>query len=190
MTTLNRDTAVELLNKYVTTEHIITHSYAVEAVMSALAEIYEPENKNLWAVAGLLHDLDNDFVDWPNEKATHGPKSIELLKQENYGNEILYDAILAHNPATGKSRDRKIEKAIYAADPITGFIRATTLVYPDQKINKVKVKSIHKRMKDSRFAAGADREAMRSIETLGMDFKEFSKIALEAMCEISDTLNL
>jgi predicted hydrolase (HD superfamily) len=45
-------------------------------------------------------------------------------------------------------------------------------------------------MKDSRFAAGADREAMRSIETLGMDFKEFSKLALNAMCEISDTLEL
>lgn len=190
MEEFSREKAVNLLNKYVTSEHIITHSYAVEAVMKALAKKYDPENEKLWAISGLLHDLDNNLVDWENDKSTHGPKSIEILKNENYGNEEMYNAILAHNKATGKTRDTTLEKAIYAADPITGFIRATTLVYPDKKINKVKVKSIHKRMKDKRFAAGADREAMRAIEEIGMDFKEFSKLALEAMCEISDTLGL
>jgi len=190
MNKLNRKEAIELLNKYVTSNHIVVHSYAVEAVMRSLAKVFEPEEENLWAISGLLHDLDNDLVDWENDKSTHGPKTIEVLKKENYGNEKLYDAILAHNPATGKSREEKIEKAIYAADPITGFIRATTLVYPDQKINKVKLSSIKKRMKDSRFAAGADRDAMKSIDSLDMSFKEFSKLSLDAMCEISDILDL
>ena len=55
---IDRATAVELLNKYVTTEHIRTHSFAVEAVMRALAKRLAPEDVDLWGVTGLLHDLD------------------------------------------------------------------------------------------------------------------------------------
>ena len=40
---IDRDEAVDLLNKYVITEHIKTHSYAVEAVMRAPAKRLAPE---------------------------------------------------------------------------------------------------------------------------------------------------
>ena len=45
---IDRDTAVALLNKYITTEHIKTHSFAVEAVMRALAKRLSPEDVDLW----------------------------------------------------------------------------------------------------------------------------------------------
>ena len=79
---------------------------------------------------------------------------------------------------------------MYAADPITGFINAIALVYPDKKIKSVKVKSIVKRMKETRFAAGANREAMKSIELLDISFEEFAELALNAMCEIDTVLEL
>ncbi len=190
MINFDREYADKLLNKYVTTPHIITHSYAVEAVMRKLAKILEPENEEMWAMAGLLHDLDNDLVDWKSDLSLHGPKTIELLKSENYGNEEMYQAILAHNPKNGSKILTTFDRAIYAADPITGFINAIAKVYPDKKVKGVKVKSVVKRMDEVRFAAGANREAMRSIEKLGISFDDFSKLALEAMCEISEILGI
>lgn len=45
-------------------------------------------------------------------------------------------------------------------------------------------------MKETRFAAGANREAMWSIEELGIDFPDFAELALNAMVEIADDLGL
>ena len=81
-----------------------------------------------------------------------------------------------------------MEKAIYAVDPITGFINAIALSYPDKKLTSVKTKSIIKRMKEKRFAANANREAMRAIELTGVPFDEFAETALSAMQNISDVL--
>lgn len=190
MTNLNRDQAIELLEKYVTTPHIKIHSLATEAVMRALAKKLAPQDEELWAMAGLLHDLDNDSCDWKNDMATHGPVTIEILKENNFGNEEMYNAILAHNPANGTKAKTTFEIAMYAGDPITGFINAITLVYPDKKIASVKVKSITKRMTETRFAAGANREAMKSIEKTGITFPEFAELSLNAMREISEELGL
>ena len=103
---------------------------------------------------------------------------------------MMYRAILAHNPLNGSKIETPFERAMYAADPITGFINAIALVYPDKKIKSVKTKSIIKRMKETRFAAGANRQAMKSIEKLGITFDEFAEIALNAMCEIDEKLEL
>ncbi len=102
----------------------------------------------------------------------------------------MYNAICAHNQGSGTEIKSKMDQAIYAADPITGFITAITLVYPDKKISSVKVKSITKRMKEKRFAAGANREAMKSIEKLGIEFPQFAELSLNSMEEISQVLGL
>lgn len=188
-----RDKAVEILNKYLESDHLIKHSYALEAVMRELGKKLEPGKEEEWAIAGLLHDLDADMLDYkedPEEAKLHGLKAVELLQNENFGNDYIYQAIKAHNESNGTERISNIDKAIYAADPITGFITAITLVYPDKKISSVKVKSITKRMKELRFAAGANREAMKSIEEIGIPFAEFAQISLEAMQNIGDTLGL
>lgn len=190
MGSLDRKKAVELLNQYVTTPHIITHSFAAESVMRALAKRLSPENEDLWAMAGLLHDLDNDSCDWKNDMASHGPVTIKILKEHDFGNEEMYSAILAHNPSNGTKAKTNFEIAMYAGDPITGFINAITLVYPDKKISSVKVKSIVKRMGETRFAAGANRTAMKAIEKTGIPFPEFAELSLKAMQEISEQLGL
>jgi len=187
---MDRAKAVEILNKHLNTEHLIKHSYAVESVMRALARRFEPEKEELWAITGLLHDLDADIVDYRNHPEKHGPTAVEILKGEGFGNEEMYHAICAHNKDSKVPIESKMDRAIYAADPITGFITAITLVYPDKKLHSVKVKSITKRMDELRFAAGADRSAMRSIDKLGISFKEFAELSLKAMSEIAEVLGL
>ena len=190
MSLFDRARADALLNSCVKAPHIISHSYAVEAVMRALAKRLSPENEAMWAMAGLMHDLDYNLSDWQKDMALHGYTTIEILKKERLGNEELYHAILAHNAATGVEIKTPIDRAIYAADPMTGFIMAIAKVYPDQKIRSVKVKSIIKRMNEARFAATANRSAMRSIELLQIDFADFADLSLTAMCEIADLLEL
>ncbi|MEA4849248.1 MAG: HD domain-containing protein [Clostridiaceae bacterium] len=187
---MDRTKALEILNKYLKTEHLVKHSYAVESVMRALAKKLEPEKEELWSMTGLLHDLDADIVDYRNYPELHGPKAVEVLKEEGFGSEEMYHSICAHNKDSKVLIQNKMDQAVYAADPITGFITAITLVYPDKKLASVKVKSITKRMDEVRFAAGADRDAMRSIEKLGIPFAEFAEISLRAMNEIADVLGL
>jgi predicted hydrolase (HD superfamily) len=187
---MDRQKAVEILHQYLHTENLVKHSYAVEAVMKALAGRLEPERVEEWSIAGLLHDLDADLVDYRKHPELHGPRAVEILRSLNFGTEDMYHAILAHNQATGTEIKSNFDRALYAADPITGFITAIALVYPDKKLSSVKVKSITKRMNELRFAAGADREAMRSIELLGIPFTEFAELSLKAMTEIADVLGL
>ncbi|MDO5061573.1 MAG: HD domain-containing protein [Peptostreptococcaceae bacterium] len=187
---IDRDQAIAMLNELVTTEHIKTHSLAVEAVMRALAKRLAPDEVDLWGIAGLLHDLDNDVCGWQEDMSKHGPKTVEILRERGFGTEEMYRAILAHNPANGSKITNVFENALYAGDPITGFITAIALVYPDKKLSSVKVKSIVKRMKETRFAAGANREAMWSIEDIGIPFPEFAELSLHAMVEIADQLGL
>ena len=186
----DRDRAIEILTKHLETEYLVRHSYAVEAVMRSLGKKFDPERENLWAITGLLHDLDADLVDYRAHPELHGPRAVEILREEGFGDEVMYHAIMAHNKSTKTPIKSPLDRAIYAADPITGFINAITLVYPDKKIEKVKVKSITKRMHETRFAAGADREAMWSIEELDMDFRDFAELSLNAMKEISGELGL
>ncbi|MGL5440672.1 MAG: HD domain-containing protein [Filifactoraceae bacterium] len=186
----NREHAVNLVNKHIKTPHIILHSYAVEAIMKSLSQRLLPEKETLWGIAGLLHDLDEDLVDWKTDMSLHGPKTIEILKKEKLGDDEMYHAILSHNPKNGTKPENIFDYALYAADPMAGFITAITLVYPDKKLKSVKVKSIIKRMKEKRFAAGANRDAMNSIVNTGLSFEEFAEVSLAAMCKIDELLCL
>ncbi|MBZ9686615.1 HD domain-containing protein [Clostridium estertheticum] len=187
---LDRDKAEELLHKHLKNDKLVIHCYAVEAVMSALAKKLEPENEKEWGITGLLHDIDETTIDWLKNPELHGPTAVEILKAEGFGNERIYHAICAHNQLNGTKIISKMDAAAYAGDPITGFITAIALAYPDKKLANVKVKSIVKRMKDTRFAASANRQAMYSIVNLGMTFEEFAELSLNAMLKISDKLGL
>lgn len=187
---MNREEAFEILQKYMKGEKYIKHSLAVEAIMKGLARKLEPENEEYWGIVGLLHDLDEEQCNWKEHPEVHGKTSVEILKKEGIDDQVLFDAICAHNPASGVKAKTKLQKAVYAADPMSGFCNAIALCYPDKKIASVKVKSVVKRIPEKRFAAGANREAMLSIEDLGIEFEEFAEIALDSMCRIADELGL
>lgn len=187
---ITREKAHEILLKYMEGERYIQHSYAVEAIMRGLAKKLAPSEVEFWGIVGLLHDLDEEQCDWQNHPEVHGPTSVELLKKEGVEDEVLHDAICAHNPMSGVKAKTNLQYAVLAADPMSGFVKAVAQIYPDKKIASVKHKSVMKRFNETRFAAGANREYMEAIEYTGLELEDLVDVALEEMGAISDMLGL
>ena len=81
---MDRQKALEILRKYLVSDYLIKHSYAVESVMKELAKKFEPEKEALWAMTGLLHDLDSDLVDYRLHPELHCKRTLELLKEKGF----------------------------------------------------------------------------------------------------------
>ena len=186
-TGMSREQAIDLLKKYIKNENMLKHSYASEAVLRALAQKLN-ENEDKWAMAGLLHDIDLEVVN--NDLNVHGMEGSKILTENGIDPEIV-EAVKMHNEkAHGLKRNTSFHYALAAGETITGLIIATTLVYPDKKLQSVKPKSITKRMKEKAFAASVNREVIMECDNIGIPLNEFAEICLGAMKGISDELGL
>ena len=181
---MNRDEAFELVWEQLTEDAMRKHVLAVEAVMRGLAKHFG-EDEDKWGLAGLLHDL--DYEQTRDDPDKHALLSAEMLDEKGV-DPVIVNAVKAH--ADKCERDCLINKCIYAADPVTGLVVAAALIRPEKKLEFVKVKSLKKRFKEKRFAAGADRDRIRAIEETGMQLEEFLKISLESMKAVADDLGL
>ena len=110
---MNREEAFEILQRYMKGEKYIKHSLAVEAIMKGLARKLEPENEEYWGSVGLLHDLDEEQCNWQEHPEVHGKTSMEILKKEGIDDQVLFDAICAHNPASGVKAKTKLQSRSY-----------------------------------------------------------------------------
>ncbi len=184
---LDRENALELLNKYIKNPKMINHCLASEAVLRALAK-HLGEDEEKWALAGLLHDLDVEITN--ADPKIHGLKTPELLKDYDVDNDII-EAIELHNEEASEiQRHTPLHHALAAGETITGLIFATTLVYPDKKLAGVKPKSIVKRMKEKAFAASVKRENILECEKIGININDFATLSLNAMKEIASQLGM
>lgn len=181
---MNRDDAKSWVWEHLTDDAMRKHVLAVEAVMRGLARRFG-EDEEVWGLAGLLHDI--DYEQTRNDPDRHGRLSAEMLREKGVS-ETIINAVMAH--AAKCDRDCLINQCIYAADPVTGLITAAALIRPEKKLEPVKLKSLKKRFKEKRFAAGADRDRIRAIEETGMSLDEFLELALNSMKEIADELEL
>jgi putative nucleotidyltransferase with HDIG domain len=181
---MTRDEAVALVEQNLAEDNLRKHTYAVESVMRALARRFG-EDEDVWGLAGLLHDI--DYAQTKDDPDRHGLVTAELLKEKGV-DDLVIAAVLAHNDKA--PRDSNLNRAIACADPVTGFVIACALVRPEKQLAAVKVKSLKKRWKEKRFAAGASRERMAIHEELGLERDEYLGIALEAMQGIADELGL
>jgi len=180
---LKREEALELLKQHVHNKNLINHCLACEAIMRRLARHFG-EDEELWGLSGLLHDLDYDYTkDKPEE---HGLKSVEMLG-DLVSTEIK-NAILAH--CEKKEPETLMEKALYAVDPTSGFIVAAALIKPEKKLEVVDVPFLLNRFKEKGFAKGANRNQMKSCESIGLSLEEFYTLSLEAMKGISKEIGL
>ena len=184
---LSREDALALLQQHVQNEKMLAHSYASEAVMTALARRLGRDERK-WGLAGLLHDVDTETVG--GDLTVHGLPAATLLAERGVEEDIV-DAIRMHNEmATGQERTLEFQHALAAGETITGLITATAMVYPDRKIAGVKPKSVTKRMKEKAFAASVRRENILECEKIGIPLDEFVAIALDAMKDIHEQLGL
>ncbi|TLM89636.1 MAG: HD domain-containing protein [Actinobacteria bacterium] len=154
--------------------------------MRALAEhdAMQPADVDRWGLAGLLHDL--DYAETADDPARHGLVSAAEL--EGLIDDEMLHAILAH--AEKAPMETRMDRALYAADPTTGFVVAAALIRPEKKLSAVDVDGLVRRWKEKSFAKGASREQMASCEQLGMTREEFLGVALAAMQARSDELGL
>lgn len=185
---LTRDQALVLLNRHVTSENLLKHSLATEAVMQGLAERLN-EDIETWGLVGLLHDL--DFDETKDTPPKHTLVASEILLENNVPEKYV-KAIMSHNEEIPgwQPRTTTLEHALACSEAITGLVVATALVMPDKKLASVKPKSVKKRMNMSAFARNVDRDAVRECEMIGVPLPEFCRLAVECMNKISDDLGL
>jgi putative nucleotidyltransferase with HDIG domain len=181
---MNRETAFAIVQEYVSNENLIRHMLAVEAAMRFYAENLE-QDIELWGMTGLLHDFDWEIHPNLNEHPTAG---VPILRERGVPEEII-QAILSHGVDTGVPRTTLMQKGLFACDEITGLIVAAALVRPSRSLDDLKVKSVKKKWKDKRFAAGANREEIaEAAEDFGVDLWEHVGNVILAMRSIGPEL--
>jgi predicted hydrolase (HD superfamily) len=184
---MERAAALLLVEQHVENENLVRHMLATEAIMRALA-VRLDEDESRWGLAGLLHDLDvertADLMD------VHGLQTVALLRDAGLDDEDVLLAIAAHNPANGSVIASRLDRALFAADPLTGLITAAALIRPEKQLGLVELKSLRKRFKEPSFAKGARREDILTCEELGLTLDEFLALGLDAMKSISTDLGL
>jgi putative nucleotidyltransferase with HDIG domain len=184
---VERDEALTLIREKVPNENLVRHMIATEAIMGALADRLG-EDRARWALAGLLHDLDVDET--AELMQEHGLRTVAWLRESGFEDEAVLQTIMAHNRENGSECTCIMDRAIVAADPLSGLITAAALIRPEKKLELVKVKSLRKRFKEPAFARGANREDIASCEQFGLPLEEFLALGLEAMQGVADELGL
>lgn len=174
---ISRGEAFALVSERIPQANLVYHCVATEIIMGALARRLgvSVEDVSRWEITGLLHDL--DYAETADDPARHGLVSAEEL--EGTIDAEMIHAILAH--ADKAPRESLMDRALWCADPTTGFIVAAALVRPEKDLAGVEVKSLRKRWKEKAFARGASRDQMAGHEELGLEREEFLSIALEAL---------
>jgi putative nucleotidyltransferase with HDIG domain len=181
-----REEAYQLLTEYNKSDNLIKHALAVEGVMRYMAR-KRGEDEEKWGVIGLVHDL--DYEKFPEE---HCQKSEEILKEKGWPEQYIR-AVVSHGWGLRSNVEpqTELEKVLYAIDELTGLVVTTALVHPSKSIMDVKVKSVKKKWKDKRFAAGVNRSVIeQGAQMLGMEITDLIADTIAGMQEVAEEIGL
>lgn len=169
--------AEELIRRYNKDAFHLQHAETVSKVMGELAKRYDPERVDFWRTAGMLHDI--DFELYPEQ---HCVKANEILHELDIDEELIH-AVVSHGYGICSEVEptHYMEKVLFATDELTGLIGAFALMRPNG-IEDMEVKSLKKKFKDKKFAAGCSRDViLRGAEMMGVELDELFAMTLEAM---------
>jgi putative nucleotidyltransferase with HDIG domain len=175
-----------LLQEYNKNESLIKHALAVEGVMRYMARKYG-ENEDKWGIVGLVHDLDYEM--YPDQ---HCRKTEEILQNHGWPPEYIR-AVVSHGwgICTDVAPETDMEKILYAIDELTGLVVTTALVRPSRSVMDLKAKSVRKKWKDKRFAAGVDRSTIENgARMLGLELNELITDTIMGMREVAENIGL
>ncbi|MBE6836032.1 MAG: hydrolase [Ruminococcaceae bacterium] len=185
-TNITRENALALLQKYNKEPYHIYHGLTVEGVMKWFAdELGYGEDREFWGIVGLLHDI--DFEIYPNE---HCIKAPELLKAAGVSDEVVH-GVCSHgyNITVDIEPTHEMEKVLYATDELTGLIGAAIKMRPSQSTGDLEVKSLKKKYKDKKFAAGCSRDVIQyGAELLGWELDKLLEQTIFAMRSCEDSV--
>lgn len=178
---MTREEAYQLLTEHNKDEFHLNHGITVEGVMRYFASEYDPENVEFWGIVGLLHDV--DWEENMNTPELHGVAAESILIAANGTPELIH-AIQSHVSDFNHelpAPDLFMEKILFATEELTGLIGAAVVMRPSKSIMDFNVKSLKKKFKDKRFAAGVNRDTIRhGAEMLGWDLDELFSRTIEA----------
>ena len=169
--------AKELVMRYNKEAFHIQHAETVSKVMGELAKKYDPENVDFWRTVGMLHDI--DFELFPEQ---HCVKANEMLHELDVDEEVIH-AVISHGYGICIDVEpvKYMEKVLFAVDELTGLIGAAALMRPTG-ISDMEPKSVMKKFKDKKFAAGCSRDVIRQgAEMMGVELNELVAMTLDAM---------
>ncbi|MCR5257289.1 MAG: HDIG domain-containing protein [Desulfovibrio sp.] len=182
---IEREEALGLLAGHGVKAGLLQHSLASEAVLKGLAERFG-EDQELWGLAGLLHDIDYPATVSCPER--HGLEGAALL--EGRLPEAALHAIRAHNgEMNGTAVETLFDRALRCGETVTGLVTAAALVRPTG-IEGMEVKSLKKKLKDKAFAAGVNRDVVKSCTEMGLSLEEFLGLAIASMAKDARALGL
>jgi len=182
----NRADAFALLKEYTENEALIKHALAVEGVMRYIAR-KRGDDEEQWGVIGLIHDLDYDK--FPDE---HCRKTEAILKEKGWPEDYVR-AVISHGYGicTDVEPRTDLEKTLFTIDELTGLVAASALVRPSKSVKDMKAKSVKKKWKDKRFAAGVRRDIIeQGADMLGIDISEIITDTIMGMREVADEIGL
>ena len=138
------------------------------------------DEADFWALAGLLHDL--DFEMYPDQ---HCIKSQEIMRERGIDEKLIH-ATASHGYGLHfdglPEPQHEMEKILFATDELTGLIGAVALMRPSKSVSDLEVKSVKKKYKDKKFAAGCSREVIeRGADMLGWTLDELMEQTIAAM---------
>ena len=125
----------------------------------------------------MLHDI--DFELYPEQ---HCVKANEMLHELDVDESVIH-AVISHGygMCIDVAPERFMEKVLFAIDELTGLIGAAALMRPTG-ISDMETKSVMKKFKDKKFAAGCSREVIsKGAEMVGMELSELIGKTLNAM---------
>jgi putative nucleotidyltransferase with HDIG domain len=184
--TPTREEAFDLLKKYNTSEGLIKHALAVEGVMRFYAKKKEADEEK-WGIIGLIHDL--DYEQFPEQHCT---KSEEILKENDWPEEYIR-AVVSHgwDICSDVEPQSEMEKTLFAIDELTGLVTTTALVRPSKSVLDLKPKSVKKKWKDKRFAAGVDRSIItKGAEMLDVQVADLIIDTITGMQDVAEEIGL
>ena len=181
---MERTEALALLQQYNKEPFHIQHAVTVEAVMGYFADqLGYGEEKAFWQTVGLLHDL--DFEMYPEQ---HCVKEMAIMTELGLDPKLIH-AVGSHGYGIccDIAPEHEMEKVLYATDELTGLIGAVIKMRPSKSTKDLELKSLKKKYKDKKFAAGCSRQVIEhGAEMLGWALDDLLTRTIEAMRQSED----
>ena len=155
------------------------HARTVGDVLRWFAqELGYGQDADFWEAAGILHDL--DFEQWPGE---HCVKSQELMRERGIDESVVHaTASHGYGECVDIAPESQMEKILFAVDELTGLIGAVAVMRPSKSVDDLEVKSVKKKFKDKKFAAGCSREVIqKGADMLGWELDDLIGRTILAM---------
>ena len=185
-TTPTRQDAFALLTTYNRSESLIKHALSVEGIMRHFAA-KRGQDPEMWGIIGLIHDL--DYEQYPEQ---HCRKTREILEERHWPKEYIRAAV-SHGWGICSDVEplSELENVLYAVDELAGLITTSALVRPSRSVMDLTAKSVMKKWKDKRFAAGVDRTIIeKGAARLNMELRDLITDAIDGMRSVAEEIGL